>query len=751
MMIFHGRHPGLSNANLMLKPTERQVSWSNFHGFHANLTKHHSRDAHSCDACPWYRTKQSPDNLPGLESKEYENEPLGKGFSTSLIKKAPGRGGLPQFHFALALWAESACISRDTYDQLREVLCLLGCEEVQTLPKKLDTLKIHMRNELPMLPLHRCEVDVPKHIQPTERGASGRANDRSPQFWYDLDHLFSAILQSQERMKTLHFGMAEYSDNPQELWHSRAWGSSVCSVSGQYALSRHNQVIFPADFIQFPSMASTLFDKVHYGRVTFVGVDKRLRSSHYGKTVLTVQPVIPSSYLPVDLHMDTSKFVLVEDDYLEIEDSSVRGRVDMALDRGLQLSVHTVSVSLVLTSKSWQLRSTLKLHSLRAELEVMEYGRDYLEARHSVNQRVRSLPILIFIDDFGIHRNMYRAFKAFYMTLAGLPYSARSKVANILTLTLGPHGAQMTDVVSSFREAFKELMTGKWVLCGGEMTFVNINVLALTADMPQQAANSGSLAHQAGIGCRSCYCPRALRGDLSYDVISNGRYYFDTCIKRVHAMGIDRRGDQNTYFRSVGLREMPSPLEHLVPSVDLTLACAYDIPHSEWKGLGERLQDMLCRDMLTTNATQSYFDAFQAFVPPVNWPRIQSPQHRFSWSLSENGRAILLTPLILRCNAMETWFRPLTLKAASTALLGFQTDPPMPAWQLIIHALTLFASSTSKLSSVRTTDAGEVKKNALLSRNVFQALVLTAARMHPHDLLRQCGYSVCTSGRFRPS
>lgn len=158
--------------------------------------------------------------------------------------------------------------------KLREVLCLLACVEVHTLPQKLDTLKTRMRNELPMLPLHQCEVDVIQHVQPTKRSALASTQDKSPQFWYDVDQLFSAILQSQQHMKTVYFGMAEYSDNPQELWNSRAWGSSVCTVSDQYALSQYDQIIFPTDFIQFPHMASSQFDSVHYSCMVFVGVDK---------------------------------------------------------------------------------------------------------------------------------------------------------------------------------------------------------------------------------------------------------------------------------------------------------------------------------------------------------------------------------------------------------------------------------------------------------------------------------------------
>lgn len=86
----------------------------------------------------------------------------------------------------------------------------------------------------------------------------------------------------------------------------------------------------------------------------------------------------------------------------------------------------------------------LKVHPLRAELEILEYGRDYLEVRHADKHSVRSIPILIFIDVFGIHRNMYRALKAFYTILAALPYSEQGRVVNYLTLTLGSHGADMS-------------------------------------------------------------------------------------------------------------------------------------------------------------------------------------------------------------------------------------------------------------------------------------------------------------------
>lgn len=641
----------------------------------------------------------------------------------------------PEFQIALALWVESVGISRYAYTQLREVLCLLDNEETQQLPHKLDTLKKNLHNQLPLLPMQRQQVKVTKHIQSTERHDAGDNDSGSWQYWYDLDQLFQTILMSQVANPTIHFGMAEYSDHKQELWNSRAWGSSICSVSGEYALSRNDQILFPGDFVRFPfTPLHKLAMQTQYGRITFVGIDRRSSSATQGKVILTIQPVVLSSTLP-SAKPGTDYFVLVEDDPIELEDRCVHTRVDMALDRGSSLPIHTVRVHMVLNITSQQTRSPLKLHSLRGELEVLEYGRQHLESLHAARQRVRSIPLLMFIDDFGIFRNMYRALKAFYMTPAGLPYSQRRKVANNYTLTLGPHGADMAEAVLSFQKAFNDLIMGKWVDIDGEAVVLNVNVLAFTGDMPQQAANTGSLAHQAVVGCRSCYCRKENRGDLYFDVVGNGRYYFDIMLKRQQALQITGQSSQESYLRSFGLRASQSPLQALAPALDLTVTCAYDIPHSEWKGLGQTLQKLLCEGILTSQGLQSYYRAFQAFVPPIQWPRIQSPQHQRSWSLSENGRAILLVPLILRCNATATWFRKPYLEKAQLTLHPFQKPgQPLATWELVIEAYALFAASTSVLSSVAVTSPSKVHCSTLQGRDAFQRLILAASNVATANL-----------------
>jgi hypothetical protein len=82
-----------------------------------------------------------------------------------------------------------------------------------------------------------------------------------------------------------------------------------------------------------------------------------------------------------------------------------------------------------------QLRSASLIHPFRAELEIKVYSRDHLESLSSPKHQCRAMPISLFIDGFGVHRNTYRSLKAFYITLASLSYAERRKVSNIFTST----------------------------------------------------------------------------------------------------------------------------------------------------------------------------------------------------------------------------------------------------------------------------------------------------------------------------
>ena len=151
-------------------------------------------------------------------------------------------------------------------------------------------------------------------------------------------------------------------------------------------------------------------------------------------------------------------------------------------------------------------------------------------------------------------------------------------------------------------------------------------------------------------GCRSCFCPREEWGNLEYPSREHGRFHWDTVLDRRQAHRL-RGAEKNRYFAKRGMRPEESPYVDLCPSLDLIRSRPLDAPHSEWRGLGRILQALLIQEILTKAGASAYLQAFQKFPFRHNWPRIQSPLYIWSWSLSEAGRATLLTPLILRCKS----------------------------------------------------------------------------------------------------
>lgn len=59
-----------------------------------------------------------------------------------------------------------------------------------------------------------------------------------------------------------------------------------------------------------------------------------------------------------------------------------------------------------------QFRSVKLTTPLRAEKEIMVFGRGYLEEKFS-DPSIISLPFFLFVDSFGLFRNMYRSLMGF--------------------------------------------------------------------------------------------------------------------------------------------------------------------------------------------------------------------------------------------------------------------------------------------------------------------------------------------------
>ena len=268
-----------------------------------------------------------------------------------------------------------------------------------------------------------------------------------------------------------------------------------------------------------------------------------------------------------------------------------------------------------------------------------------------------SFSYLLFIDDFDIHRNMYRALKGFYLISACLSYEERRKIVNVFILTLEPHKADIKAVIEVFDKAIRQLDKGIKMIINGEPKQVCAFSMAFLGDMSQQADNEGFLRHNANRGCRTCLCSKLEKGDLIYDIVGNGRYHWETTRQRELVKDLSRK-ERNAFETKTGIKLDAPSLAKLTPCLDLILSRAYDASHSEWQGIGRILQSFLMIAVLNKKGGAFYLKAFQTIRYSSGWPRIQSPGfYIWLWSLLEVGRASVLISLILRKYASVTWFR----------------------------------------------------------------------------------------------
>ena len=654
---------------------------------------------------------------------------------------------------ALGLWFEKSGGSRTDYVRLREILQLAKpsaddhmeeeteVDPISLLPLKLDTLKSQIRRHMPLLTLHRRALKVVIEKQPSlaakQKGRTRRERIErlSWHYWYEPHHLIRTILSATKLREKMHFGMADIVDEPTELWHSPAWGSSIRTVSGDVCYTQQGQLIIPGDILSIRT--SNITDSSFtFGRVIFIGRDKRKDALETGKVIVTLQAVVFNDH-PIlkdfDLSLnDINEAFILEDTELDLELEDLEEHFLIHLDRDYTGETNTEDVYLddryfirrVLNSRDNRVRPLCQMHQTRGELEIEHFDREQLAEAFS--RPHISFPYLLFIDDFGVHRNMYRALKAFYLIPACLSYSERRKVANVFTLTLGPHGAQLKDVVEAFRKPLKELDTGLEMNINGQDHTVCASVMAFLGDMPQQADNGGFSRHNAERGCRTCLCPKSERGNLEYDIIGNGRYHSTTERDRESAQYFSGK-DQKLFVQNTGIKIDASPITSLAPALDIILSRAYDAPHSEWRGLGRILQNFLLTAILSKKGSTAYLKAFQSFPFPPGWPRIQSPNsYIYSWSLSEAGRATVLTPLILRKHATISWFRLSYLQGAERVFNAREAGTT--SIRAIVKAFGVIALANTLVGSQRESYHGKVHQVVLEGRQAYKNLIHSAMR-----------------------
>ena len=149
-----------------------------------------------------------------------------------------------------------------------------------------------------MIKIRRKEVPLAQEKLPTLSAQQKNQFPKGPTsgwlYFFDPLPLFTTILSSLIFLNKMHIGMAEYIDEPSELWHSRSWSASIRSCSGDFAHYPNGEPIFPSDIVLYQCLEEMCHCQAeppepHYGRVFSVGRDRTASALRQGEIAIQVQ------------------------------------------------------------------------------------------------------------------------------------------------------------------------------------------------------------------------------------------------------------------------------------------------------------------------------------------------------------------------------------------------------------------------------------------------------------------------------
>lgn len=300
-----------------------------------------------------------------------------------------------------------------------------------------------------------------------------------------------------------------------------------------------------------------------------------------------------------------------------------------------------------------RIKRVTKRHRLPAERELRTYGLDHVKSRFIQRPdapRIVSLPINIFLDDFGLYRNAYHAISGLYIQPSNLNEASRFKLHNMFVLSVAPFGSDELDIASYLADEGQTLGRGKLVtLPSGEVIYLLLFPLVFTGDMPQQNKNCGAVGHNGNTGCRYCFCLPKDKGDMDFDGVKTGRY--DIPHRHLyHYLKASAPGGEvarHNYFTKQGVAEEGHIWWKPFNCLDPFSSYPIDPMHSELR-LVNYFQELIIGRLLSKTGRTAYKKAWNKLNLPRGWGRPQCPiKHHMSMMFSENGRIAQLNPLVL--------------------------------------------------------------------------------------------------------
>ena len=329
----------------------------------------------------------------------------------------------------------------------------------------------------------------------------------------------------------MHFDMITYVDESIELWHFHAWNSSIRSCFENVCYIQKDNLIISDDLIRIFCDDSINEWTYTMNRVIFIEKNHCSDVLTSNEIILFLQCIVQRNHSILNddsLNDDEDELFFVENINHLVSIDRILSHLNVAFDRNYNdndnennwktITKEIYQIKNIFNFTSKQLRSVRQLHSTRKKLKIIYFERQHFEIFFSISHT--SFFYLLFIDDFDVHRNMYRVLKAFYLISICLIYEYRRKMINVFTLILSFHETKILNVMKAFFKLIKqfdrELENMK---IDEEKTSMCAFIMSLIDDMFQQTNNDEFFRHNADFRCRNCFCSKSERVNLKFDIV----------------------------------------------------------------------------------------------------------------------------------------------------------------------------------------------------------------------------------------
>ena len=149
------------------------------------------------------------------------------------------------------------------------------------------------------------------------------------------------------------------------------------------------------------------------------------------------------------------------------------------------------------------MRFVFRFNSTREKLKISYFDHEYIQ-NNFVNIYI-FLFYLLFINDFDVHKNMYKVLKIFYLILANLIFHKRRKIINVFIFIFELYEIALKNVIDVIAKFIRQLNKNIILNINDDDTNVCVFIFKLINDIFQQTNNSKFLRYNVEKNCRFCF------------------------------------------------------------------------------------------------------------------------------------------------------------------------------------------------------------------------------------------------------